>query len=341
MRRLFRPFRPAAWMGVGLWFAGLLGPAHGSSLELLHVSYDPTRELFAEYNHWFGRYYQETTGRSVSILQSHGGSAKQARAVVEGLRADLVSLALAYDVDMITRHRWIHENWKARVPNEGAPFYSTIVFVVRRGNPKSVADWDDLLQPGLQLVMPNPKTSGGARWIFLAAWGHATLRRGMSEPAAEAFMRAFYAKAPMLDAGARASTQTFVKKAIGDVFLTWENEAHLALREFPEHRLEIIHPPASILARPAVSVVDRNTARKGSAHQAAAEAYLRMLYAPEAQELAARHGFRPSDPAVEEAHRSRFPRLQLFTLEQVSGDWAGAQQRFFAEEGLLDRITRR
>jgi sulfate/thiosulfate-binding protein len=309
-------------------------------LKLLNVSYDPTREFFLAYNAKFADHYREVTGQTVVIAQSHGGSGKQARSVIEGLRADVVTLALAYDVQVIADHHFIGADWEARLPGQASPFTSTIVFLVRRGNPLQIHDWPDLIRTNVQVITPNPKTSGGARWNFLAAWGYVTVGRKEGEREAEQFVTQLYHHVPVLDSGARGASTTFVQKAIGDVFITWENEAALALQEYRAAKMEVIYPSVSILAQPCVAVVDRNVDRRGQTVRAAAQAYLKYLYSDEAQELIARSGYRPVNPQILAQHRQRYPEMRLFTVKDVAGNWTAAQTKFFAEDGVFDRIYR-
>lgn len=318
----------------------LVALVHAETIKLLHVSYDPTRELFAACNERFAAQYRESTGETLVIAQSHGGSAKQARAVIEGLRADVVSLALAYDVQVIADHHLIRSDWQSRLADEASPFTSTIVFLVRRGNPRGIHDWPNLINPNVQVITPNPKTSGGARWNFLAAWGSVTIGRGQSDKAAQTFVSQLYHQVPVLDSGARGASGTFVQRGIGDVCLSWENEAFLALQEYGTNNFEVVYPSISILAQPSVAVVDRNVDRRGPAVRAAAEAYLKFLYTDEGQELIARFGFRPVKPAILARYRSRFPAIRLFTVKDLASDWRRAQQRFFAEDGVFDKIYR-
>lgn len=319
---------------MGLHWVG----AAEDQISLLNVSYDPTRELFQAFNAQFVTHYRNLTGDSVKIVQSHGGSGKQARSVIEGLRADVVTLALAYDIDVIAKHHLLATNWESRLPWEASPYTSTIVFLVRRGNPKAVHDWSDLVKPGIQVVTPNPKTSGGARWNFLAAWGYVTVGLGQDELAAREFVSRLFHNVPVLDSGARGATTTFVQKQIGDVFITWENEGSLALKEYGSNRFEVIYPSISILAQPCVSVVDRNVDRRGPKVRAAAEEYLQYLYSNSGQELVAQLGYRPANPGVLAKYRNRYPEIKMFTIKQVAEDWAAAQSRFFNEDGVFDRI---
>jgi len=309
------------------------------TIELLNVSYDPTRELYADFNAAFARHWKATTGDDVVVKQSHGGSAAQARAVIDGLPADVVTLALAADIDSLHAHGdLVPADWQSRLPWDSTPYTSTIVLLVRSGNPKHVRDWDDLVRPDVSVIAPNPKTSGGARWAYLAAWGYAERRYGSKEKARD-FVAALYRNVPVLDAGARGSTITFVQKEQGDVLLAWENEAFLARREFGADRLETVMPSASILAEPPVAVVERVAARRGTAE--VARAYLEYLYSAEGQDIAARHFFRPRDPAVAARYASVFPRLELFTVDGVFGGWANAQRTHFADGGVFDQIYTR
>ncbi len=304
-----------------------------ASVTLLNASYDPTREFYEAYNRSFAAKWKATSGQTLSVRQSHGGSGKQARAVLDGLEADVVTLALGFDVDALaTPGGLVDAAWSARLPNASAPYTSTIVFVVRKGNPKAIADWSDLVKAGVGVVTPNPKTSGGARWSYLAAWGSA----GGDDAASEAFVRALYANVVSLDSGARGATTTFVQNGIGDVLLTWENEAAMVLREAGSERFEIVVPKRSILAEPPVALVDRNVDKHGT--RAAAEAYLKGLYAPEGQEIAAQFHFRPRDPAVLEKHKASFPTVSLFSLSERFGSWFEAHARHFADGGTFDRI---
>jgi len=307
-------------------------------ITLLNVSYDPTREFYQEFNVAFARYWKEKAGMTVTIHQSHGGSGKQARAVIDGLEADVVTLALAYDIDAISQHGGLlPADWQKRLPHNSAPYTSTVVFVVRKGNPKQIRDWDDLVRPGVQVITPNPKTSGGARWNYLAAWGYARRRYG-DETRARQFVTELYRNVPVLDSGARSATTTFAQRGIGDVLITWENEALLAVRELGKDRLEIVTPSLSILAEPPVAVVD-TYARKHNTLEVA-EAYLRYLYSAEGQQLAARHYYRPRDPQILARYAAQFPQLQLFTIEEEFGSWSEAHKRHFSDGGVFDSIYR-
>jgi sulfate/thiosulfate-binding protein len=306
-------------------------------VRLLNVSYDPTRELYDEYNAAFARYWLDKAGQKVTIRQSHGGSGGQARAVIEGLEADVVTLAVAGDIDQISqRAGLLPSDWQSRLPNHSTPYTSTIVFLVRRGNPKRIRDWADLVRSDVSVVTPNPKTSGGGRWNYLAAWGFALRRDKGDERAARAFVTALYGNVPVLDAGARGATTTFVERGIGDVLLAWENEAQLAAREIGANKVEIVIPSVSILAEPPVAVVEKVAARHGTT--AVARAYLEYLYSPPGQEIAARHFYRPRLASVATKYRHQFPALALFTLEATFGGWAQAQAKHFADGALFDQI---
>ncbi|MGB3272333.1 MAG: sulfate ABC transporter substrate-binding protein [Xanthobacteraceae bacterium] len=311
--------------------------AHAADVSLLNVSYDPTRELYADFNKAFAAAYKADTGREVAIRQSHGGSGSQARAVISGLQADVVTLALAYDIDAIAARGLIAADWQARLPDNSAPYTSTIVFLVRKGNPKAIRDWDDLAKPGVGVVTPNPKTSGGARWNYLAAWGYALKKYGGDDKARD-FVARIFKNVSVLDTGARGSAVTFIERGVGDVLIAWENEAFLAINETGKGQFEIVVPSRSILAEPPVAVVDAVAAKKGT--RAAADAYLRYWYTKEGQEIAARHGYRPRDAEVARAHAASFAKVDLFTIDEVFGGWAKAQKTHFSEGGVFDRIYR-
>lgn len=303
----------------------------------MNVSYDPTREFYVEINAAFARHWKQRTGQTVSVRQSHGGSGKQARSVIDGLEADVVTLALAYDIDAIAEQSGlIARDWQNRLPHHSAPYTSTIVFLVRRGNPKGIKDWEDLLRPGVSVITPNPKTSGGARWNYLAAWGYALRRYGGDENRAEELVRALFRNVPVLDSGARGSMTTFAQREVGDVLLSWENEALLAVREFGKAGLEIVLPSVSILAEPPVAVVDKVVAAHGT--RSVAEAYLEFLYSPEGQDLAGKHFYRPRDEAAARRYQDQFPQLTLFTVDEMFGGWAEAQRKHFDDGGVFDRI---
>ncbi len=302
---------------------------------LLNVSYDPTRELYHDYNPLFAERWEKETGEKLVIEQSHGGSGKQARSVIDGLPADVVTLALAYDIDAIAERGIIAKDWQGRLPQNSAPYTSTIVFLVRKGNPKDIKDWGDLVKPGVSVVTPNPKTSGGARWNYLAAWAWAAKRYSGDESKVEDYIGRLYKNVAVLDSGARGSTTTFVQREIGDVLLSWENEAHLALKEFGADKFEIVAPSLSILAEPPVAVVDRTVDKKN--HRAAATAYLEHLYSKEAQELIAKNFYRPTDPEVAARHQGTFAPMTLVTIADLGG-WQAAQKKHFADGGVFDRI---
>ena len=307
---------------------------------LLNVSYDPTRELYVEFNKAFAAHWQKKTGEVVSVKQSHGGSGKQARSVIDGLDADVVTLALAYDVDeLAAKARLIPADWQKRLPHNSSPYTSTYIFLVRKGNPKGIRNWDDLVKPGVSVITANPKTSGGARWGYLAAYGFALKAPGGNDAKARDFVGKLFANVPVRDSGARGSTVTFAERGVGDVLLAWENEAHLALKEFGAGKFDIVYPPVSILAEPPVTVVDKNVDRKGT--RAAAEAYLQHLYSPEGQEIAARHFYRPTDAKVAAAYAKNFPKISLFTIDEVFGGWTKAQQAHFNDGGVFDQIYTR
>jgi sulfate transport system substrate-binding protein len=317
--------------------AGLLwaSSAFAADVTLLNVSYDPTRELYVDFNKAFAANYQKETGKSVEIKQSHGGSGSQARGVIDGLPADVVSLALAYDIDAIVAKGLIATDWQKRLPLNASPYTSTIVFLVRKGNPKGIKDWDDLIKPGVGVVTPNPKTSGGARWNYLAAWGYALKKFGSPDKAKQ-FVGDLYNNVPVLDTGARGATVTFVERGVGDVLLAWENEAFLALREFGKDKFEIVSPSVSILAEPPLSVVDAVAERKGT--RAVAEAYLKYWYSKEGQEIAARNSYRPRDSEIAKEYENSFAKVDLFTIDDVFGGWAKAQKEHFSEGGIFDQI---
>jgi len=305
-------------------------------VRLLNVSYDPTRELYRDYNAAFAKYWEGKTGQKVMIQQSHGGSGKQSRSVIDGLPADVVTLALAYDIDAIAeRSKLIPTNWQKQLPNNSSPYTSTIVFLVRKGNPKGIKDWDDLVKPEVAVVTPNPKTSGGARWNYLAAWGY-ELNRSKDEKKAQEFVAKIYKNAPVLDTGARGATTTFVERGIGDVLIAWESEAHLALKQYGSSTLEIITPSLSILAEPPVAVVDKVARKKGT--EEIAKAYLEHLYSDEGQEIAAKNFYRPRNEVIAKKYADKFPNVKLFTVDKVFGGWQKAQKIHFAEHGVFDQI---
>ncbi|ADY54865.1 sulfate ABC transporter, periplasmic sulfate-binding protein [Syntrophobotulus glycolicus DSM 8271] len=305
-------------------------------VSLLNVSYDPTRELYQEYNTAFSKYWKDKTGQDVTIEQSHGGSGSQARTVIDGNEADVVTLALAYDIDSInSKAPLINSNWQQRLPNNSTPYTSTIVFLVRKGNPKNIKDWNDLAKPGISVITPNPKTSGGARWNYLAAWGY-VLKNNGDDAKAKDFVKSIFENVPVLDSGARGSTTTFVERGIGDVLLAWENEAHLSIKEFGNDKFEIVYPSISILAEPPVSVVDSVVDKKGT--REVAEAYLNYLYSDEGQEIAAKNFYRPRSEAIGQKYASHFPKINLFTIDDLFGGWQKAQKEHFADGGVFDQI---
>jgi sulfate/thiosulfate transport system substrate-binding protein len=313
------------------------GSAAAQDANLLNVSYDPTRELYADFNKAFAKSWEAKTKQKVSVKQSHGGSGKQARSVIDGLEADVVTLALAYDIDEIAaRAKLLGADWQKKLPNNAAPYTSTIVFLVRKGNPKGIKDWDDLAKPGISVVTPNPKTSGGARWNYLAAWGYALKKPGGSETKAREFVTALYKNVAVLDSGARGSTTTFVERGIGDVFISWENEAFLAIKELGPDRFEIVVPSVSILAEPPVAIVDKVVDKKGT--RKVAQAYLEHLYSEEGQEIAAKHYYRPRLDKVAQKHAKTFPKLNLFTIDDTFGGWQKAQKAHFADGGVFDQV---
>jgi sulfate/thiosulfate-binding protein len=314
-------------------------PALAGSVKLLNVSYDPTRELYEDYNKEFAAFWKKTSGEDAEIKQSHGGSGKQARSVIDGLDADVVTLALAYDIDAIAeKGQLLPKDWQASLPHNSTPYTSTIVFLVRKGNPKHIKDWDDLAKPGIGVITPNPKTSGGARWNYLAAWGYALKKNNGDSAKAREFVKAIYKNVPVLDAGARGATTTFVQRRIGDVAISWENEALLAVKQLGKDKVEIVAPSVSILAEPPVAVVERVAAKHGTAK--AAKAYLEHLYSPEGQEIAARNFYRPIDAKVAEKYAGQYPKIQLFTIAETFGGWAKAQKTHFADGGVYDQIQK-
>jgi sulfate transport system substrate-binding protein len=316
-----------------------LGGAAAKDVKLLNVSYDPTRELYEDFNKAFIQHWQGKTGDKLTINQSHGGSGKQARSVIDGLAGDVVTLALAYDIDAIAeKGKALPANWQQRLPNNSAPYTSTILFLVRKGNPKGIKDWDDLVKPGIAVITPNPKTSGGARWNYLAAWGYALKQNNGDEKKAREFVAALFKNVPVLDTGARGATTTFVQRSIGDVLVAWENEAILSIKELGKGQFEIVAPSVSILAEPPVAVVDKVAKRRGT--EAVAKAYLEYLYTPEGQEIVARNHYRPRLEAVAQKYAADFPKLSLFTIDEVFGGWQKAQKAHFNEGGVFDQIQR-
>jgi len=312
-------------------------PSNADTTKLLNVSYDPTRELYADLNAAFAKYWKDKTGDTLEIQQSHGGSGKQARSVIDGLAADIVTLALAYDIDAIAdKSKLLPADWQKRLPYNSCPYTSTIVFLVRKGNPKQIKDWNDLARPGVSVITPNPKTSGGARWNYLAAWGYALRQPGGNNATAKALVTAIFKNVPVLDSGARGSTTTFAQRNIGDVFISWENEAFLTIKEFGADKFEIVIPSVSILAEPPVAVVDQNVDKHGT--RKIAEEYLKYLYAPEGQDIIAKHFYRPRVSESAKKHEKQFPRIELFTIDDVFGGWAKAQKTHFDDGGTFDQI---
>ena len=315
----------------------LVVAANAREVKLLNVSYDPTRELYQDYNAAFAKYWKAKTGDDVVVSQSHGGSGKQALSVINGLEADVITLALAYDIDAIAQQaRFLPADWQKRLPDNSTPYTSTIVFLVRKGNPKNIRDWDDVVKPGVIVVTPNPKTSGGARWAYLAAYAYALETYGHDDAKARDFVKRLYKNVPVLDSGARGSTTTFVERGIGDVLLAWENEAHLALKEFGPDKFEIVTPPLSILAEPPVAVVDKVAKKHGTTD--VAKAYLEYLYSDEGQEIAAKNFYRPRNATIAAQYAANFSQLKLITLDQEFGSWAKAQKTHFADGGTFDQI---
>jgi sulfate transport system substrate-binding protein len=326
---------PTSQLVTSLALVAALGAPAGAQ-ELLNVSYDPTRELYQEFNAAFARHWRARTGKAITIQQSHGGAAKQARAVIDGLEGDVLTLALAYDIDAVAEAGLLPRDWQKRLPSNSSPYTSTIVFLVRKGNPKGIKDWNDLVKPGVQVITPNPKTSGGARWNYLAAWAWALRQPGGNDAKAKAFVTALYKNVPVLDSGARGSTTTFVQRGIGDVLLAWENEAFLSIKELGPDKVDIVIPSLSILAEPPVTVVDAIVDKKGT--RAVAQAYLEYLYSPEGQEIAARHYYRPRLEAVAKKYAATFPKVNLITIDDVFGGWQKAQKAHFADGGVFDQI---
>ncbi|MGZ5819642.1 MAG: sulfate ABC transporter substrate-binding protein [Burkholderiaceae bacterium] len=315
----------------------LVAPSvYAAEVSLLNVSYDPTRELYQDINVAFAKQWKAKTGDDVKVKQSHGGSGKQARSVIDGLDADVVTLALAYDIDAIAEKGLLAADWQKRLQLNSSPYTSTIVFLVRKGNPKAIKDWNDLIKPGTSVITPNPKTSGGARWNYLAAWGYSLKQPGGNEASAKDFLSKLYKNVPVLDSGARGSTVTFAERGIGDVLITWENEAYLAIKEFGADKVEIVAPPLSILAEPPVAVVDKNVDKHGT--RKVAEAYLQYLYTDEAQEIIAKNYYRPAIEKEAKKYAAQFPKVKLFKLSEVAGNWTKAQKTHFADGGLFDQI---
>ncbi len=315
----------------------IAGAALAKDVTLLNVSYDPTRELYQEFNVAFAKYWKAKTGDNVSIKSSHGGSGKQARSVIDGIDADVVTLALAYDIDAIAeKAKVLPTDWQKRLPHNSSPTSSTIILLVRKGNPKGIKDWGDLVKPGVSVITANPKTSGGARWAYLAAWGYALKQPGGTDLKAQAFVGELFKHVPVLDSGARGSTVTFAERGLGDVLLAWENEAYLSLKEFGADKFELVYPSISILAEPPVAVVDKVVDKRGT--REVAQAYLEYLYTPEGQEIAARNFYRPTDAKIAAKYDKSFPKLKLFSIDDTFGGWAKAQKTHFADGGVFDQI---
>jgi sulfate/thiosulfate-binding protein len=322
---------------AAVWMLALTPVAHSADVKLLNVSYDPTRELYVDFNSAFAKHWKAKTGNTVTIQQSHGGSGKQARTVIDGLQADVVTLALAGDIDaIVTNGKLLPVNWESRLPHNSAPYTSTIVFLVRKGNPKGIKDWGDLAKPGISVVTPNPKTSGGARWNYLAAYGWALKQPGATEATAREYLRKLFKNVPVLDTGARGSTTTFGQRGIGDVLLAWENEAFLSVKELGTDKVEIVAPSLSILAEPSVAVVDKVALRKGT--REVAQAYLEYLYTPEGQEIAARHYYRPRDQALLAKHSATFAKIPTLITIADFGGWKKTQAVHFGDGGVFDKI---
>ena len=336
-RRYFINLSVRTALAAALVSAAVIGHAQLPPVTLLNVSYDPTRELYVDYNAAFAKYWKAKTGQVVSIKQSHGGSGKQARSVIDGIDADVVTLALAGDVDALVKNgALVPKDWQKRLPHNSAPYTSTIVFLVRKGNPKSIKDWDDLTRPGVAVITPNPKTSGGARWNYLAAWEFAKRKNNGSDAKAREFVGQLYKNVPVLDTGARGSTNTFVQRNVGDVLLAWENEAFLAVKEFGADKFQVVVPSISILAEPTVTLVDKNADKKGT--RAVATAYLDYLYSDEGQDIAGRHYYRPTGELAKAKYAAQFPKLTLFTIDQGFGGWAKADKEHFADGAGFDQI---
>jgi sulfate/thiosulfate-binding protein len=326
-----------ALVALALTSVAAVSWAQGKDITLLNVSYDPTRELYQDFNKAFAAHWKAKTGDNVTVKQSHGGSGKQARSVIDGIDADVTTLALAYDIDEIAqRGKLIAPDWQKRLKHNSSPYTSTYVFLVRKGNPKGIKDWGDLVKPGVSIITANPKTSGGARWGYLAAYGYALKQPGGNDAKAKDFVSRLFKNVPVLDSGARGSTVTFAERGIGDVLLAWENEAHLSLKEFGNGKFDIVYPPSSILAEPPVTVVDKVVDKRGT--RAVAQAYLEFLYAPEGQEIAARNFYRPTDAKVAAKYAKQFPKISLFTIDEVFGGWTKAQKTHFADGGVFDQI---
>lgn len=322
---------------AGALTLALAGNSYAAEIKLLNVSYDPTRELYQEYNTAFAKYWKAKTGDDVVVSASHGGSGKQARSIIDGLEADVATLALAADIDALaTKADLLPKDWQSKLKNNSSPYTSTIVLLVRKGNPKNIKDWDDLIKPGVAVITPNPKTSGGARWNYLAAWGYALDKNKGDQAKAQEFVGKLFANVPVLDSGARGSTVTFSERGIGDVLVTWENEAYLVKKEFGEDKFDVVFPSQSILAEPPVVVVDKNVDKHGT--RAVAQAYLEYLYTSEGQEIAAKNFYRPTDAKVAKKYEKRFPKLKLITIDKVFGGWTKTQKEHFADGGIFDQI---
>ncbi len=325
------------WALAGLFAAAAAPAARSAEVELLNVSYDPTRELYQEFNVAFARHWEAKTKDRVTIKQSHGGSGKQARMVIDGLTADVVTLALAYDIDEIAaKAKLLPPDWQKRLPHNSSPYTSTIIFLVRKGNPKNIRDWDDLAKPGISVITPNPKTSGGARWNYLAAWGYALKNFGNDEAKARELVARIYKNVPVLDSGARGSTTTFIERGIGDVLLAWENEAFLAVKELGPEKVDIVVPSISILAEPPVTIVDKVADKRGT--RKVAQAYLEYLYSEEGQDIAGRHFYRPTNAKVAAKYSTQFPKIRLFRIDELFGGWQKAQRTHFADGGVFDQL---
>jgi len=337
MKKILIPLL-SLWFGLSAvsWVHAQATPTASGPVHLLNVSYDPTRELYADYDKVFADYWKQKTGQDVVVDLSNGGSGKQARAIIDGLEADVATLGLAGDIDAIaSKSQLLPAEWQSRLPQHSAPYTSTIVLLVRKGNPKNIKDWDDLIKPGISVITPNPKTSGGARWNFLAAWGYALQKYG-SEDKARDFVTKLYQNVPVLDSGARGSTTTFVERGVGDVLIAWENEAYLAVNELGKGQFEIVDPSVSILAEPTVAWIDKNTDKHGTTQ--VAEEYLKYLYSSEGQEVVARNYYRPRSASVAKKYKAQFPKIKLFTINKVFGGWSKAQPAYFGDGGVFDQI---
>ena len=326
----------ASIASIAVVLSGIPLAAEAADITLLNVSYDPTRELYQDFNKAFAADWKKKTGDTVTIKQSHGGSGKQARSVIDGIDADVVTLALAYDIDAIAEKKLLSPGWAKAFPSNSTPYTSTIVFLVRKGNPKGIRDWDDIAKPGVSMIVANPKTSGGARWAYLGAYGYALKKNNNDDAKAREFIRAVYKNVPVLDSGARGATVTFAERGVGDVLLSWENEAGLVQKEFGTDKFDVVYPPTSILAEPPVAVVDKVVDKRGT--RKVAEAYLQYLYTEEGQEIAARNFYRPRLASVAARHAAAFPKLSLFTIDDTFGGWTKAQKTHFDDGGVFDQI---